>query len=177
MAVAASRESLPELERKKYDDAWQANAFNGYANDLMSLHRSLPDTRDLQYVRVLFINLVYTDNDSLCRGAEIKLNLKTFDNLKFNDFLLFLMAFDELLKSGVTMSGWLQRTCVVPVSFCYHLWRNIVVYIYTLYTIILLSIYTYIYNGGSLVFIRVTMDMKFADLAGTEMSTFTKWGL
>jgi polypeptide N-acetylgalactosaminyltransferase len=44
--LSAMREKLAESERQKYDDAWQANAYNGYANDMMSLHRSLPDTRD-----------------------------------------------------------------------------------------------------------------------------------
>jgi len=44
--VSVSRDKLSPSEQKVYDAAWQANAFNGYANDLMSLHRALQDTRD-----------------------------------------------------------------------------------------------------------------------------------
>ena len=40
------KENLPPEERKKFDDGWQNNAFNQYASDLMSPHRSLPDVRD-----------------------------------------------------------------------------------------------------------------------------------
>ncbi|OQR75938.1 putative polypeptide N-acetylgalactosaminyltransferase 9-like, partial [Tropilaelaps mercedesae] len=31
--------------KKRYDNGWQNNAFNQYASDLISLHRSLPDMR------------------------------------------------------------------------------------------------------------------------------------
>jgi len=40
------KETLSAEERKKFDDGWQNNAFNQYASDGMSLHRSLPDIRD-----------------------------------------------------------------------------------------------------------------------------------
>ena len=37
---------LPPDELKKYDEGFQRNAFNQYASDKMSLHRTLPDVRD-----------------------------------------------------------------------------------------------------------------------------------
>jgi len=46
--VSLSRDKLSPSEQQEYDAEWQANAFNGYANDLMSLHRSLKDTRDAE---------------------------------------------------------------------------------------------------------------------------------
>jgi len=53
MPVTVSRDKLSPSEQQQYDAAWQANAFNGYANDLMSLHRSLQDTRDAECVKLL----------------------------------------------------------------------------------------------------------------------------
>lgn len=32
--------------KKSVDDGWLKNAFNQYASDLISIHRSLPDPRD-----------------------------------------------------------------------------------------------------------------------------------
>ncbi|XP_013382243.1 polypeptide N-acetylgalactosaminyltransferase 5 [Lingula anatina] len=45
-AVIIKKEDLSPEERKKYDAGFQKNAFNQYASDMMSLHRSLPDVRD-----------------------------------------------------------------------------------------------------------------------------------
>ena len=45
-AVEIDKEKLSPEERKKYDDGWQRNAFNEYASNMISLHRSLPDVRD-----------------------------------------------------------------------------------------------------------------------------------
>ncbi|UJR25895.1 hypothetical protein I4U23_007243 [Adineta vaga] len=41
-----NKDKLTPDERKKYDDGFQKNAFNGYVSDLISIHRSLPDVRD-----------------------------------------------------------------------------------------------------------------------------------
>lgn len=45
-AVEIDKEKLSPEERKKFDDGWQRNAFNEYASEMISLHRSLPDVRD-----------------------------------------------------------------------------------------------------------------------------------
>nr|KAG5704807.1 hypothetical protein BaRGS_015190 [Batillaria attramentaria] len=44
--INIDKEKLSPEDRKKYDDGWQKNAYNQYASDMMSLHRSLPDVRD-----------------------------------------------------------------------------------------------------------------------------------
>ncbi|GFO42059.1 polypeptide n-acetylgalactosaminyltransferase [Plakobranchus ocellatus] len=45
-AVSITKEKLSEEERKKFDEGWKNNAYNQYASDMISLHRSLPDVRD-----------------------------------------------------------------------------------------------------------------------------------
>jgi hypothetical protein len=45
-AFEVDKEKLTPDERRKYDDGFQKNAFNGYISDLISIHRSLPDVRD-----------------------------------------------------------------------------------------------------------------------------------
>ena len=40
------KEKLSPEERKKYDIGWKNNAFNNYASDMISIHRSLADIRD-----------------------------------------------------------------------------------------------------------------------------------
>jgi polypeptide N-acetylgalactosaminyltransferase len=45
-AVNIEKEKLSPEERSKFDVGWQNNAFNQYASDMTSVHRSLPDVRD-----------------------------------------------------------------------------------------------------------------------------------
>jgi len=45
-AFEVNKDRLTPEERRKYDEGFQKNAFNGYVSDLISLHRSLPDVRD-----------------------------------------------------------------------------------------------------------------------------------
>nr|XP_022303329.1 polypeptide N-acetylgalactosaminyltransferase 5-like isoform X2 [Crassostrea virginica] len=45
-AVVIDKDKLSPEEKKKFDDGWQKNAFNQYASDMISLHRTLPDVRD-----------------------------------------------------------------------------------------------------------------------------------
>lgn len=49
-AVVIDKDKLAPDERKKFDDGWQKNAYNQYASDMISLHRSLPDVRDTEWV-------------------------------------------------------------------------------------------------------------------------------
>ena len=44
--VNIEKDKLSPEGRKKYDKGWKDNAFNQYASDMISLHRSLPDVRD-----------------------------------------------------------------------------------------------------------------------------------
>ena len=45
-AVDIDKNKLDPEERKKFDEGYKKNAYNQYASDLMSLHRTLPDVRD-----------------------------------------------------------------------------------------------------------------------------------
>lgn len=45
-AVIIDKNKLSKEERQKFDGGWQRNAFNEYASDKISLHRTLPDIRD-----------------------------------------------------------------------------------------------------------------------------------
>ena len=40
------KNNLSPDEKKTFDDGWQKNAYNQYASDMISLHRTLPDVRD-----------------------------------------------------------------------------------------------------------------------------------
>ncbi|XP_074658769.1 polypeptide N-acetylgalactosaminyltransferase 5-like isoform X2 [Tubulanus polymorphus] len=44
--VVIDKEKLNPTERARFDRLWKENAFNGYASEMISLHRSLPDVRD-----------------------------------------------------------------------------------------------------------------------------------
>ncbi|CAL1533307.1 unnamed protein product [Lymnaea stagnalis] len=46
--INIEKEKLSEEELKKFDEGWKNNAYNQYASDMMSLHRSLPDVRDAE---------------------------------------------------------------------------------------------------------------------------------
>ncbi|KAI6176609.1 Polypeptide N-acetylgalactosaminyltransferase [Aphelenchoides bicaudatus] len=45
-AVKVDKHKLTPEERKSYDEGFQKNAFNQYASDMISIHRSLPPTAD-----------------------------------------------------------------------------------------------------------------------------------
>jgi len=46
VAVNIVKEKLSPDNRTIFDTGWQKNAFNQFASDMISLHRSLPDIRD-----------------------------------------------------------------------------------------------------------------------------------
>ena len=45
-AVSIQKDTLSAEDRKKFDAGWQRNAFNQYASDMISVHRTLPDVQD-----------------------------------------------------------------------------------------------------------------------------------
>jgi len=49
-AVVIDKDKLLAEDKTKFDAGWQNNAFNQYASDRISLHRSLPDIRDEGFV-------------------------------------------------------------------------------------------------------------------------------
>ena len=53
-AVSIKKDQLSREERKKFDTGWQKNAFNQYASDMISIHRSLPDVRDVRWVFLVY---------------------------------------------------------------------------------------------------------------------------
>ena len=53
--INITEEKLSPAERTKFNVGWKRNAFNQYASDMMSLHRSLPDFRDEEYVLLCII--------------------------------------------------------------------------------------------------------------------------
>jgi len=48
--VVIDKDKLAPENKTKYDHGWQNNAFNQFASDMISLHRSLPDIRDEGFV-------------------------------------------------------------------------------------------------------------------------------
>ncbi|XP_033762836.1 polypeptide N-acetylgalactosaminyltransferase 5-like [Pecten maximus] len=57
VAVAIDVKSLTPEEKKKYDRGWKNNAFNEYVSDMISLDRSLDDTRDPECKTMVYSNL------------------------------------------------------------------------------------------------------------------------
>jgi len=60
--VHIEKEKLSAQNRTKFDSGWQNNAFNQFASDMISLHRSLPDIRDeglvimTMFYKITFLN-------------------------------------------------------------------------------------------------------------------------
>jgi len=50
--VHIDKDKLSPENRTIYDAGWQNNAFNQFASDMISMHRSLPDIRDEGFVVV-----------------------------------------------------------------------------------------------------------------------------
>ena len=48
--VIIDKDRLSPEERVKFDKGWSDNAYNQYVSDMISLHRSIPDIRDAEYI-------------------------------------------------------------------------------------------------------------------------------
>ncbi|XP_060079294.1 polypeptide N-acetylgalactosaminyltransferase 5-like [Ylistrum balloti] len=57
-AVHIDVKSLTPEEKKKYDKGWKNNAFNEYVSDMISLDRSLEDTRDPECKTMEYSNML-----------------------------------------------------------------------------------------------------------------------
>ena len=53
--MVIDKNKLSPDERKVYEAGWQRNAFNQYASDIISIHRSLPDFRYNESVVNMFM--------------------------------------------------------------------------------------------------------------------------
>ena len=69
-AFEVNKDKLTPDERKKYDEGFQKNAFNGYVSDLISVHRSLPDVRDPGCRKIEYKSLVATASVVMCFHNE-----------------------------------------------------------------------------------------------------------
>ncbi|RUS86465.1 hypothetical protein EGW08_005780 [Elysia chlorotica] len=69
-AVSITKEKLSEEERKKYDEGWKNNAYNQYASDMISLHRSLPDTRDKECRSIEYLKKLPDTSVVICFHNE-----------------------------------------------------------------------------------------------------------
>jgi polypeptide N-acetylgalactosaminyltransferase len=69
-AFEVDKDKLTPDERKKYDDGFQKNAFNGYISDLISVHRSLPDVRDPGCRKIEYKSLIATASIVMCFHNE-----------------------------------------------------------------------------------------------------------
>ncbi|KAK3603626.1 hypothetical protein CHS0354_017345 [Potamilus streckersoni] len=56
LPVIIDQDQLSPKERQKYDEGLRRNAFNEYASNMISLHRSLPDGRDLECKQIEYLN-------------------------------------------------------------------------------------------------------------------------
>jgi len=56
--LVIDKDKLSPENKTKYDSGWQNNAFNQFASDMISLHRSLPDIRDEGFVCCLWSRYV-----------------------------------------------------------------------------------------------------------------------
>ncbi|CAF0774126.1 unnamed protein product [Adineta ricciae] len=65
-----NKDKLTPDERKKYEDGFQKNAFNGYVSDLISIHRSLPDVRDPGCRKLSYKGLQATASIVMCFHNE-----------------------------------------------------------------------------------------------------------
>lgn len=69
-AVSITKEKLSEEERKKFDEGWKNNAYNQYASDMISLHRSLPDTRDKECLKQEYLEKLPDTSVVICFHNE-----------------------------------------------------------------------------------------------------------
>lgn len=69
-AFDVDKEKLTPEERRKYEEGFQKNAFNGYVSDLISVHRSLPDVRDPGCRKIGYTNLTVTASIVMCFHNE-----------------------------------------------------------------------------------------------------------
>lgn len=69
-AFEVDKEKLTPEERRKYEEGFQKNAFNGYVSDLISVHRSLPDVRDPGCRKIEYKNVTATASIVMCFHNE-----------------------------------------------------------------------------------------------------------
>ncbi|XP_076468452.1 polypeptide N-acetylgalactosaminyltransferase 5-like [Babylonia areolata] len=70
MGVNVDKNSLSPEDRKKFDDGWQKNAYNQFASDMISLHRSLPDVRDKECQDVKYRDVLPDTSVVVCFHNE-----------------------------------------------------------------------------------------------------------
>jgi hypothetical protein len=69
-AVDIDKTKLVSSELQKYEDGFQKHAFNEYASDLISKHRSLPDIRDSGCRKIQYKELLPTASIVICFHNE-----------------------------------------------------------------------------------------------------------
>jgi hypothetical protein len=68
--VEINKTNLIPSELKKYEDGFEKNAFNAYASDLISKHRSLPDVRDSDCRKIEYKAPLVTASIIMCFHNE-----------------------------------------------------------------------------------------------------------